>query len=63
VISISLHDDEDDPFRSDSRAGPMERKVFAGQDIVLKKPARNKLRNAGWEDDELRNSGPAMCSG
>jgi hypothetical protein len=43
------------PSRSAStiRAGLIERKDFAGQDIILKKPARNKLRNEGWLNDEL----------
>jgi integrase len=36
------------------KAGLMERKFFEGQDVVMRKPPRNKLRNEGWSDDELK---------
>ena len=36
------------------RAGLFERKDFAGQDVTMRKPERNRLRNEGWRRDELR---------
>ena len=36
------------------RAGLFERKLHTGQDVVLTKPGRTKLRNEGWSDDELK---------
>lgn len=36
------------------RAGLFERKHHTGQDVVLTKPGRTKLRNEGWSDDELK---------
>jgi integrase len=35
------------------RAGLTERKDFAGQDVAMNTPARHKLRNQGWMQDEL----------
>jgi integrase len=37
------------------RAGLLERKHFAGQDVTMRKPARSNLRNEGWSDDELKD--------
>ena len=36
------------------KAGLFERKHHTGQDIVMRKPERTKLRNEGWSDDELK---------
>jgi integrase len=36
------------------KAGLLERKFHTGQDVVLTKPPRSKLRNEGWSDDELK---------
>jgi integrase len=36
------------------KAGLMERKFFEGQDVVMRKPERSRLRNEGWSDDELK---------
>jgi integrase len=36
------------------RAGLIDRKHFEGQDVVMRKPPRTRLRNEGWSDNELR---------
>jgi integrase len=36
------------------RAGLLERKNFAGQDVTMRKIKGKKLRNEGWSDEELQ---------
>jgi hypothetical protein len=36
------------------KAGLIERRNHTGQDVIMRKPERSRLRNEGWSDDELK---------